>query len=75
MDLVSAEDLNESFGRLRQLVKTARAAQALSRQVPDRDSGETKYLQEIDMMDDIQDVLPGAPDCIVRHFKKRVRPN
>ena len=56
-DLVSAEEeLNDSLGRLGQLVTdTAGASHALSCGVPDRGSNEAKYLQEArDIIDDSQ---------------------
>ena len=50
------EELNDSLGRLGQLVRdTAGATHALSCGVPDRGSNEAKSLQEAhDMIDDFQ---------------------
>ena len=56
-ELVSAEEeLNDSLGRLGQLIKdTAGATHALSCGVGDRESNEVRYLQEaLDMIEEFQ---------------------
>ena len=50
------EELNDSLGRMGQLIEdTVAATRALSCGVPDRDSNEVFYLQEaLDMIEDFQ---------------------
>ena len=49
------EDLNDSLGRMGQLIKATAGAHALSCGVPDRDSNAVRHLQEaLDMIEEFQ---------------------